>query len=174
MLDWLSPERGLYQIRCAVLDGQSNRIGSAYEWIEVPQFAPSQLSLSSLLLSEQKGEDGQNSQGPPDPQDFALNIERRFSRTSRLLCQTYIYNARTTDGAPRITVQVNLLSDKEVIATGPPQLLTLTGLKDVQRIPYFVPISLKLLPAGGYTLQVIATDQVANKSVSQEMDFTIQ
>ena len=167
-------DRGLYQVRCAVVDGHSDRIGSAYEWIEVPQFVPPQLSLSSLLLSEQEVGEGQNSEVPPDPQNFTLNIDRRFSRTSRLLCQTYIYNARTTDGPPRITVQVNLLSQKEVIAAGPPQLLTLTGLKDVQRIPYFLPIPLKSLPAGDYTLQVIATDQVAKKSVSQEMNFTIQ
>ena len=167
-------ERGLYQVRCAAVDAHSERIGSAYEWIEVPQFDPPQFSLSSLLLSEQKVVDGQSSEAPPDAQDVALNIDRRFSRTSRLLCQTYIYNARTTGGPPRITVQVNLLSHKEVIAAGPPQLLTLTGLKDAQRIPYFVPIPLKLLPAGDYTLQVIATDQVAKKSVSQEKGFTIQ
>lgn len=167
-------ERGLYQVRCAVADGHNERLGSAYEWIEIPQFVPPQFSLSTLLLSEQKVADGQKTEVTPDTQDFALNIDRRFSRTSRLLCQTYIYNARTTDGPPRITVQINLLSHKEVIAAGPPQLLTLTGLKDAQRIPYFVPIPLKELPAGDYTLQVIATDQVAKKSVSQEMDFTIQ
>jgi hypothetical protein len=37
-----------------------------------------------------------------------------------------------------------------------------------------VPIPLKELPAGEYTLQVIATDQVAKKSVSQEKVLTIQ
>lgn len=167
-------DRGLYQVRCAVADGHNERIGSAYEWIEIPQFVPPQFSLSTLLLSEQKVADGQNTEVTPDTQDFALTIDRRFSRTSRLLCQTYIYNARTTDGPPRITVQINLLSHKEVIAAGPPQSLILTGLKDVQRIPYFVPIPLKQLPAGDYTLQVIATDQVAKKSVSQEKDFKIQ
>ena len=60
-------DRGLYQVRCAVVDGHSERIGSAYEWIEVPQFDPPQFSLSSLLLSEQKVVDGQNSEAPPDP-----------------------------------------------------------------------------------------------------------
>lgn len=168
-------ERGLYQVRCAAVDSHSDRIGSAYEWIEAPHFVPNHLSLSSLLLSEQKGGSEQDSPAAPSAEDLALNIERRFSRTSRLLCQTYIYNARgNVDGQPRITVQVKLLSQRQVIAATPPQLLITTGLKDLMRIPYFVPIPLKSLPVGDYTLQVIATDQVANNSVSQEMDFTIQ
>lgn len=168
-------ERGLYQVRCAAVDSHSDRIGSAYEWIEAPNFVPNHLSLSSLLLSEQKGGGEQDSPAPPSAEDLALNIERRFSRKSRLLCQTYIYNARVSaDGHPRITVQINLLSRQQVIAAAPPQSLTTTGLKDLLRIPYFVPIPLKSLPAGDYTLQVIATDQLGNKSVSQKMDFTIE
>jgi VWFA-related protein len=168
-------EKGLYQIRCAAVDSQSDRIGSAYQWIDIPQFDANHLSLSSLLLSEQKAAAEQVNGTPPSGQDLALNIERRFSRSSRLLCQTYIYNARLgPDGTQQLTVQVKLFSNEAEIAASTPQVLTTTGLKDVVRIPYFVPLPLRSLPAGEYKLQVIVTDQRTNNIASQEKDFTVQ
>ena len=48
---------GIYQFRVAVRDEKSGRVGSAIQWIVIPDLAKSQLTLSSVLLGGQVMED---------------------------------------------------------------------------------------------------------------------
>jgi VWFA-related protein len=158
---------GLYQIRVAAQDNHDGRIGSAFDWIEIPKFEPKHLSLSSLLLSEQKVGDTQSSR---------LNVERAFARTSRLLCQTYIYNAAPGRNGepPQITMEVKVFYHNELIANVPPHSLSLGALHDYSRIPYAVPIPLESMPTGTYTLNVTVSDRNTSASATQNINFMIE
>jgi VWFA-related protein len=165
---------GLYQIRLAARDNRNGRTGSAFQWIEIPEFVPKRLSLSSLFLSEQKIEGAAEKAGQLS-QPAALNVERTFTQSSRLLLQTYIYNgARASGGAPQITMQLNIFHHHTLVASAPAHLLSVNNVADLTRIPYAVPIPLKAMPTGLYTLQVTASDQVANTTATQIINFTIK
>lgn len=166
---------GLYQIRFAARDNHDGRMGSAFDWIEIPKFEPKRLSLSTLLLSEQKvGKSQENIR--PLSQSVTLDVNRTFAETSGLLCQTYIYNAALAGPGqpPQITMQINVFYQNKLIASAPVHSLPTDKLTDFARIPYAVPIPLKSMPAGSYTLQVTATDRIANSNATRTIDFRIE
>jgi VWFA-related protein len=165
---------GLYQIREAARDNDNGRIGGSYEWIEIPEFAPQHLALSSLLLSERKAASQLESAGSVE--DDTLNVARRFSRTSSMLVQTFVYNASRPSGGgtPQVTLQIEIFSRGKVVASSPPNPLTISDGSDPSRIPCAVQLPLKSMAAGLYTLQVTAADGVKNSSVIQSIDFTIE
>jgi VWFA-related protein len=166
---------GLYQIRLAAHDNQDGRTGSAFDWIAIPKLEPKRLSLSTLLLSEEKVAQSSES-AHPLAQAVSLNIERTFAQSSRLLCQTYIYNAagRATNEPPQITMQISLFRHNTLVASVPRHSLSTNNLSDTTSIPYAVPIPLKSMPAGYYTLQVTATDRLTNSDATQTIDFRIE
>jgi hypothetical protein len=51
---------GIYQFRVAARDEKSGRVGSAIQWIVIPDLTKSQLTLSSVLLGGQVIEDKKN------------------------------------------------------------------------------------------------------------------
>src|SRR6185436_13260109 len=44
---------GIYQIRVAARDDKSGRVGSAAQWIEIPDLSSKKLTLSTLMLGGQ-------------------------------------------------------------------------------------------------------------------------
>jgi VWFA-related protein len=166
---------GLYQIRFAMRDNHDGRIGSAFDWIVIPKFEPKRLSLSTLLISEQKVAQSQENARPLS-RGLILNLERTFAQTSGLLCQTYIYNAAQAGVGqpPQITMEINVFHQNRLIASVPVHSLPTGNLTDFARIPYAVPIPLKTMAAGHYTLQVTATDRITNSNATQTIDFRIE
>jgi VWFA-related protein len=93
---------GLYQVRAAAIDEKQGTIGSAMEWIEIPDLGSKALTLSSLIVGEKKADSEVQQTEPvtnePDKQPSAfrqvsLNIDHHFSRSSHLRFMTIIYNA---------------------------------------------------------------------------------
>jgi hypothetical protein len=166
---------GLYQIRLAARDNLSGRIGGSYQWIEIPEFAPQHLALSSLLLSERRVADPQ-ANGLAAAEDDNLNVTRSFARTSSMLVQAFVYNAAQPSGAgsPQVTMQINMFSAHRLVANSPANPLVINNGSDLTRIPCAVQLPLKSMPPGLYTLQVTAADRVTNKSITQSINFTIE
>lgn len=71
-------------------------------------------------------------------------------------------------------MQINVFYQNKLIASAPAHSLPTNNLTDFVRIPYAIPIPLKSMSAGLYTLQVTATDQVANNNPTQTMNFTVE
>jgi hypothetical protein len=170
----LSP--GIYQVRVAARDEKSGRVGSAMQWIEIPDLASRRLTLSSLLVGEQSGspEAGQPAEsGTPEVQ---FSIERRFRRSSRLSFFLFVYNAarRNVGGAPDLTAQVQVFRDGQAIITTPQRPLTLDARTDFARIPYAGSFPLTTLTAGRYVLQITVTDRAANTVASEHVSFAIE
>jgi len=103
---------GLYQVRVAAYDLKGGRIGSAVQWIEVPDLASKTLTLSSLIVGE-KGPDADRNQNPaagaprdnePNPfQGVRLDVDHRFARSSHMRFLIFVYNARQTGAAANKT-----------------------------------------------------------------------
>jgi VWFA-related protein len=168
---------GIYQVRVAAREVKTNRIGSARDWIVVPDLQTHQLAVSSLLLGGQVLETvGPQASNTPAPQ-VQLSVDRKFSRASNLGFWLFIYNAaRDTrnGGKPNLTVQVEVLRDRQPLVTPPPDKVAIDGTYDLERIPYGGDVALKSLSAGRYELRVTIKDVVASKSTSLSSDFEVK
>ncbi len=170
----LSP--GLYQVRIATRDSKSGKVGSAQEWIEIPDLALHQLRLSSLLLGLQNVEvRGATTNAAGNPQ-VQFSTDHRFARDSRLSFLVFLYNtARGESGKakPDVTIQARLLRGGETLKTIPIPTTSIDA-KDLARLPFGGEIALDSLPAGQYIIEIIATDRIANTSASQRAKITVE
>jgi hypothetical protein len=164
---------GLYQVRVAARESRSKRDGSAYEWIEVADTGGGAFSLGSLFVGELIAQSSADGGAATTPQAL-LNVDRRFARSSRLLYQTYIYNAAHNASAPDVAVQVQIFRDDQPVLTVPLRKLPSAGIADLSRIPYEDDFALEQLPAGFYVLQVTAIDRAAKASATQRLRFAIE
>jgi hypothetical protein len=153
-----------------VRDEKSGRVGSAMQFVVIPDLARRELTTSSVLLGGQVLEDAKNKEASPQIQ---LSVDHRFSRLARLGYWMFIYNAkRDAGGAPNLTAQTQVLRDGQVLLASPQRKLNQGG-PDPERIPFGEELSLKTLPPGTYDLRITVTDSIAGTSVTQMVDFVI-
>lgn len=168
---------GLYQVRVAARDAKSGHVGSATQWIEIPDLKSHRLTLSSLFVGEFKATDKTPASGSTNSiLGTRPNLARRFPQTSSLRFLVYIYNAATGAAAPSadVAVQIQVLRDDQPVMTTALRKVTTAGLQDLARIPYAAEISLETLHTGRYVLQVTAIDRVAKTSAAQQFHFEIE
>jgi VWFA-related protein len=157
---------GLYQVRVAVRDARSGRVGSATEWVEVPDLKPGAFSMSSLFLAERAAGAG--------PGEAVVSPDRRFARTSRLRFMAYVYDAaRAGVAPPEVTVKVEVLrGDKPAVAPSESRLAA-DKAPTPARLTYAADINLGPLAPGRYVLQVTATERASGSSVTRRADFVV-
>ena len=172
---------GLYQVRAAARDQRSGKVGSASQWIEIPDLATHQLTLSSLLLGTQvvnaPKADASKPESPAATPELQFSVDRRFKKSAQLNFWILIYNTvRGANGtsAPDVTAQIEMLSNGQTIVKTPQRKLNTAGMNDLQRIPYNGQFSLATLPAGRYELNITITDQVAKASASRHVSFQVE
>jgi VWFA-related protein len=180
-------QSGAYQLRVAVRDAATERIGSANQFVEVPNLNRNRLTLSGIIMigreattragnSSATGEN-ENLDGDSVRASAAL---RRF-RTGTMLDYGYvIYNARTDRAArqPQLTTEVRLFRDGQQIFAGQPQAIDTSGQTDMERLNVGGRLQLGTgLPPGEYVLQVIVTDTLVRNArqriATQWIDFEI-
>jgi len=176
---------GAYQLRMSLRDTATDRIGSASQFIDVPDVKKNRLALSGLILrgyanrtqsnpdspsAEQEGIDKGNAEASP--------AVRRFHSGMYLNYAFVIYNAHAEKGAaPQLTTQVILFRDGKPVFTGNQNQMKSTNQPDLKRLVGggIIQLGSDLAP-GDYVLQVLVTDALADKkhqTASQWMDFTI-
>ncbi len=157
---------GLYQIRVAVRDKKGGRVGSASEWIAVPNLEDGSFALSSLFIGEMNDEAFASGKLP-------INADHRFRSNSRLGFFTYIYNSQQAGSENDVALQIHILRDDQPVITRPSIKLEAAGAPDPTRIAFGEDLSLADLPAGKYLLRVTAVDRLSKKTASQVSRFTI-
>jgi hypothetical protein len=158
---------GIYQVRAAARDEKSGRLGSANQWIVIPDLTRRQLASSSILL----GGTVVASKSNETPQ-VQLSVDHRFRSTARLGYWIFIYNAARTGVAPQLTVQSEVKRNGQVVLTGRVRKIVEAGA-DPNRIPFGDELPLSSLPAGKYDLNVIVKDEISGTTITQQTDFEI-
>ena len=79
---------GIYQVRAAARDERSGRIGSAMQWIVIPDLSVGKLTLSTLLIG------GQVVDKNKDGGEVQLSVDHSFSRSDHLGYWIFVYNAK--------------------------------------------------------------------------------
>jgi len=166
---------GLYKVRIAARDGRGGRIGSATQWIQLPDLASKKLTLSSLLVGiENIGAEAANAPGASAPQ-VQFSVDHNFSRNARLRFIAFIYNALRSgsDPLPNLDIQAQIMRADQVVMLVPLRKVA-AGKQDPARIAYGDEIPLNSILPGRYTLQIKVTDHNAKSDTVQETDITIQ
>jgi hypothetical protein len=161
---------GIYQVRVAARDDRSGHVGSAMQWIVIPDLTKSQLTLSSVLLGGQVLEDKSKENTP----HVQLSVDHIFPRLSQLGYWVFVYNAKPDGkGNPQLSVQTTVLRDGQPVLSSPQRRLNSAG-QDAARIPFGEELALKTLAPGRYDLKVTITDGVAGTSTTQITDFVVR
>lgn len=175
---------GAYQMRVAIRDTTSATVGSANQFIEVPDLKKGRLTLSGIVLenlSEKQWNDLQNSDMAPQQrgtdamQDTSL---RRFKRGTVLRYGLEVYNSKLDQSQkPNLSTQVRVFRDGKLILDGKPKPFDLMGQTDFGKINFFGALSLGgAMQAGDYILQIVITDNSAKskrKLANQWVQFEV-
>ncbi|HEX5966387.1 MAG TPA: VWA domain-containing protein, partial [Pyrinomonadaceae bacterium] len=146
---------GSYQVRIAVRDRTSSKIGSAGEFVAVPDLDNKRLAASGIVL---RGV----SQASTPTAVMANPSARRFLVNSDLYFAFAVYNAAINPATqlPNLTMQARLF--REGNAVGPPSEIPIEVKNQVDVSRPFINGSLRLnsnLEPGDYYLQVVITDK---------------
>jgi hypothetical protein len=174
---------GAYQLRAVLRDHESGRVGSAGQFVEIPDLKKKQLALSGLVLSASAAgqsaavQESEGARPQSDPQ--AGEAVRRFQKGMAMRYGFVIYNARSDRDtrAPRLQVQVRLFRDGQPVFTGKVQPFALNNPPDLSRLAAGGSITLGAdMQPGEYVFQVTVTDLLADekhRTASRWMDFEI-
>jgi len=161
---------GIYQFRIAARDEKSGRVGSALQWIVIPDLTKGQLTASSLLLGGQVLDDPNNKTGTAQVQ---LSADHRFNRSSALGYWLFVYNAkRDAVGKANLTLQTRVLLNGHPVLNSPQRNISNPG-PDPERIPFGEQLALSTLKPGKYELTVSITDNNSGVSTVQTSDFIV-
>jgi VWFA-related protein len=180
---------GAYQLRIAVRDAASERVGSANQFIEVPDISKNRLALSGVIArgndpskpnKPQVDQASASTEGAVDDPDPQASASVRKLRPGMILDYAFfVYNAQLdrATARPQLESQIILSRDGKPIFTGKALPVESGQQTDMKRIVAGGRIQLGTdMEPGEYVLQVIVTDKLAKakyNAVTQWTDFEI-
>jgi len=172
-------KHGSYQFRVAVRDAGSARIGTAREFIDVPELKKNQMVLSGITLSGYADSTGSANDAPLAFNQLSNPALRRFKSGTNLLFGYAIYNARVDKQAntPNLSTQTKIFRDGNVVYEGPLKPIDVAAQKDMDRIAAGGGVQLgTALEPGEYLLQVVVTEpsvKEKRRTATRWIDFEI-
>jgi VWFA-related protein len=174
---------GMYQMRVALHDQNSERLGSASEFVEVPDLTKGRLALSSILLRADAGgalayadqAEGQVADSNP----AVAAALRVFKPGAPLYYQYLVFNAQAdAEHKTNLEVQTRLFRAGSQIYASQPMLPRVSGEVSSGRLMAGGHLTLATgVAPGEYVLQVLLTDKQAKEKyqiASQWIDFEVR
>lgn len=182
---------GAYQLRVAVRDTATERVGSASQFVEVPNIKKERLALSGIVMRgvPTAAANAANADAPqaavaagqqPEADPMSNAAVRRFKQGTQVEFIYFIYNANLdrATGRPQLTTQFRLFRDGQPVHTGALNPYDPGKQTDMQHLYAGARIRFNSsLAPGEYVLQVIATDALAKdpkyRTATQWIDFEV-
>jgi VWFA-related protein len=171
---------GGYQMRIAVRDAETSKIGSANQFIEVPDAKKNRMILSGVVFQQMhQGKDAQLSNEDSATevrQDTAL---RRFKQGTALSYSLSIYNPQIdgVSGQPKLKTKLNIYRDGTLVYSGKEADFQPLPGSDPKDHTFGGAFQLgKEMEPGDYVFQIVVTDLLAkqkNQIKAQSLDFEI-
>ena len=181
-------QSGAFQFRVALKDQNSSRIGSAGEFVQIPNIDNGRLALSGLVLFKEAkiaSQDQNSTSGgpaqekPPDDDLSSGPAVRQFRTGANLLFACSIYNPQLdqTTHLPQLTTQTRIFREGKLVFTGNSTPIDVAAQSDLKHIPSIGRLQLgpEFLP-GDYVLQIVVTDNLGKQKqniISQWVDFEV-
>ena len=155
---------GAFQVRVAIRDRKSQKLGSAGEFVTVPNLKNKNLAVSGIVLSS----------GSHEQEAMSNTVARRFNTNTDLEYGYVVYNALQF---AKPVMETKLFRDGKVVYSGPEAPIQVGGQPDPERVLASGKVRLgPELEPGFYYLQVSITDKDAKSKappVVQWIDFEI-
>lgn len=179
---------GAYQLRTALRDRASGKVGSASQFIEVPDIRKNKLLLSGIVMKgmtletylkgNRSSNDGDTSEIETEVIPNAGSSVRQFRNGMALAYGFTIYNAQIdkTTNKTKLKMQMRVFRNGELFFEGNETPFDPSGQTDLKRLTANAGIQLGAnMTPGEYVLQVVVTDMAKEKPriASQWLDFEI-
>jgi VWFA-related protein len=165
-LDVPVKKRGAYQIQVAVRDTATGKVGSASQFLEIPELKKGRVALTSIVL--------QNGDRPAGTAAFAgmSPVTRQFHPGSEVEYFCLVENTGKKVLAANLISQIRIVRDGKNVYTGPAKLVP--GAGGELAFTGTLKLGEKMTP-GDYYLGVVAADRTApkNGAAAQWTDFEI-
>ena len=180
---------GAYQFRAVLRDAETGRLGSATQFLQIPDLDNKRLALSGLALSAPQAAPSSVPLSGDPSASAAPSVEasdtqptlavRRFAHTSEMVYDFMIFNAQLDKRThqPQLTSQTELFRDGQRVYQFPARPVDASEQRDLTRLVFGGRLELKDFPPGDYALRVIVTDTLAKQKYSraeQWMDFSVK
>lgn len=158
---------GSYQAQAAVRDRASGKIGSASQFVEIPDVKKKSLALNSIAM-----DDG----AEPIEHAFTGTVpaRRMFRRGSQVVYACLAANTRTAGMGTSVDAEVRLVHNGKVVYSGKPTVAALEGQKGFA-LTGRLQLAAGIEP-GQYYLQLVARQPQAGKrdvTAVQSVDFEV-
>jgi hypothetical protein len=169
---------GLYRLDIVVKDVKSGNVGVINARLQVPRFDDDTLAASSLILADQLEHVPAKQIGTGQ---FVLGsskvrpkLDAEFTSNERLGIYMQVYNLKPDEKTHKsnATIQYTVKKGNEKVwqAKETSEEMKQTGEQvTIERL-----FPLATLPPGKYSLEIIATDALSNKTVTKTAEFTVK
>lgn len=184
-VDYWNPAPGLYQIRVAVRDYGTGKVGTTTQWLDVPDLTAKKLALSDIFFLAERRLNPVPSVSDPDVASPAGSTTpaqidprllvpawRQFEKGASINFGLFVYHS--PEGANNeFVVQIQLMHNNTPVFTSPLRLISKEERVDSERIFYGSRLSLEGLSPGKYFLNVIVIDRTSRERASGRIDFSV-
>lgn len=169
---------GAYQLRTVVRDSTSEHLGSANQFIEVPDVSLGRLTISGITAQGSAPANAKVTAANEKDDSQSGPALRRIAVGSVMDYGFWIYNARLDKATnlPKLEMQALVLKDGKVIHTGKISPVEINATQDMKKIMGGGALNFINFEPGDYVLQIIVTDKLAPENTSkatQWIDFEI-
>jgi VWFA-related protein len=181
---------GAYQLRSAVRDSTTEKIGSATQFIEVPDISKGRLTLSGIVMRASKPAASPNPPAESEEAKLAQQREadiesegtpalRMFHPGKRVDYAVQILNAQEDQSTKRAQLesQLFLFRDGQQVYAGKPKPFQPEKVAEGNSVTSAGQLQLgSNMAPGEYAMQIVVTDKLAKekyRTVAQSIDFEI-
>jgi VWFA-related protein len=176
---------GAFQMRVAIRDTATSKVGSANQFVEAPDLKKGRLTLSGIVLEnmtenqwnalQTASSNNARERGTDPMQDTSL---RRFKKGTILRYAVEVYNAKfNPTQKPEVQTQIRVFRDGKLILNGKTAPFNLEGQTDFRKLNFSAALALgSEMSVGDYVLQIIVIDNSAkkkNKLATQWVQFEV-
>jgi VWFA-related protein len=163
--DWPMKQTGAFQLRVALRDAASQKVGASGQFVHVPKLNNGELALSDILLQAEGNAIQENTL-----------VTRRFPRGTSLAFGYTIYNATLNKSTrlPKLTTRTLVFRDAVKIYSSEAAVVNIEGQADLQRISTGARLQLgPALTPGEYVVQIVVEDQLSKRTVTKLTQFEV-
>jgi len=169
---------GLYRLDLVIKDVKSGNVGVVNTRLQVPRYEDDKLEASSLILADQLEHVPAKQIGTGQ---FVLGsskvrpkLDADFISTEKMGIYMQVYNLRPDDKTHKssATFQYTVKKGDQQVMQFKETSEEMKQTGDQITIERLLPLS--TLAPGKYSLEVVATDTLSNKTISKTADFTVK
>jgi VWFA-related protein len=168
---------GPCQIRVVVRDKASDKVGSASQFMKLPDIKEDRLTLSGIVITGSEANRPTTTAVSPEEEVVAQNLIpalRRLRQGMVLNYSYHIYNAQIDRATqrPNLKSQIKLYHNGREIFAGPEKPFDITGQKDLKKLLANGRLLLGTeMAPGEYVLQITITDELGKENHRKNQQF---